>query len=156
MQDILIREAKADDIPILRLFEQGVIEAERPFDSTLKSSAVQYYDLNKLMHSEDSTLLVALKGNELIGCGYALIKSAKPYLNHVRYGYMGFMYVKPEFRRLGVNALILTGLKKWCSQQEISEIRLEVYEDNLPAIKAYQKSGFKKHMVEMRMDFSDN
>lgn len=151
MQDIIIRRASPGDKPWLLRFEQGVIAAERPFDSTLKPGVIHYYELDKLMNSEDSVLLVAEKNAEPIGCGYALIKSAQPYLVHDRYGYLGFMYVEPEFRGLGVNTLIVGALKSWCHEKGISEIRLEVYEGNLPAIKAYQKSGFEKHLVEMRM-----
>jgi ribosomal protein S18 acetylase RimI-like enzyme len=29
-------------------------------------------------------------------------------------------------------------------------MRLDVYENNIAAIKAYEKAGFTKHMVEMR------
>jgi len=36
MNQITIRKATFDDLATLFLFEQGVIEAERPFDSTLK------------------------------------------------------------------------------------------------------------------------
>ena len=151
MNAILVREAKPKDIPILRQFEQGVIEAERPFDSTLKPGLIHYYDLEKLLKSEDSILLVASKDDELIGSGYALIKPAPPYLIHDRYAYLGFMYVKSEFRGQGVIAKIIDALKSWCPGKGISEIRLEVYDDNRPAIKAYQKSGFEKHLVEMRM-----
>jgi len=154
MQHILVRRATPVDIPILHQFEQGVIGAERPFDSTLKPGLIHYYDLNRLMHSEDSILLVAQKEDELIGSGYARIESAKPYLVHDRYGYLGFMYVKPEFRGRGVNTSIIDALKSWCYEKGISEIRLEVYQENLPAINAYKKSGFKKHMVEMRMNLT--
>jgi len=151
MHEIIVRHATPVDIPILQQFEQGVIEAERPFDSTLKPGLIHYYDLEKLMHSEDSALLVAQNEDELIGSGYARIQSAKPYLAHDRYGYLGFMYVKPEFRGQGVITKIIDALKSWCLEKGITEIRLEVYEDNLPAIHAYQKSGFEKHLVEMRM-----
>lgn len=151
MEDINIRRARPDDKPRLLGFEQGVITAERPFDSTLKPGVIHYYDLDSLMHSEDSVLVVAEINAEPIGCGYALIKSAQPYLVHDRYGYLGFMYVNPEFRGQGVIALILNALKSWCTEKGITEIRLEVYEGNLPAINAYRKSGFDKHLVEMRM-----
>lgn len=151
MHEIILRRATPEDIFILRQFEQGVIEAERPFDSTLKPGLIHYYDLEKLMHSEDSILLVATKAEELIGSGYALIKPAQPYLAHDRYAYLGFMYVIPELRGQGMITRIIDALKLWCHDKGLAEIRLEVYDDNHPAIKAYQKSGFEKHLVEMRL-----
>ena len=46
---------------------------------------------------------------------------------------------------------LIEELKVWAKSKEILEILLEVYSDNEPAIKAYEKSGFKKHMVEMKL-----
>ena len=36
----IVRKATLDDLPTLLLFEQGVIEAERPFDPTIKSGDI--------------------------------------------------------------------------------------------------------------------
>jgi ribosomal protein S18 acetylase RimI-like enzyme len=52
---------------------------------------------------------------------------------------------------MGVSKRILDTLKTWSLAQHITEMRLEVYSNNLAAIKAYEKAGFVKHMLEMRM-----
>ncbi|XHR98302.1 GNAT family N-acetyltransferase [Mucilaginibacter sp. UC70_90] len=62
-----------------------------------------------------------------------------------------FMYVLPAYRGMGVNQAIIEELKKWIVEQGLTEIRLEVYNDNIGAIKAYEKAGFKKRMIEMRI-----
>lgn len=152
MQEIWVRKATLADIPVLLEFEQGVILAERPFDSTLKPGMIHYYDLEKLIGSDESVVLVALKDREIVASGYAWVKPAKPYLNHTQYGYLGFMYVKPEYRGQGIICHILEGLKNWCLERQIHEVSLDVYCANLPAITAYQKAGFKKHLMEMRMN----
>ena len=56
----------------------------------------------------------------------------------------------PEFRGKGVNSKLIEELKKWSQLQGITEMRLEVYHQNISAIKAYEKFGFSKHMIEMR------
>jgi len=38
MEEIMIRKARLNDLEILLGFEQGVINAERPLDSTLKQN----------------------------------------------------------------------------------------------------------------------
>ena len=96
-------------------------------------------------------VLVAQLGNQVIGSGFARIETAKPYLKLDRYAYLGFMYVEPAYRGLGVNRAILNGLKEWAVSQEIYELRLEVYQQNEPARKAYEKAGFSAHVLEMRM-----
>lgn len=148
---IKIRKATKKDLPILLDFEQGVIVAERPFDSTLKPDPITYYDLNKLIDSNDSELIVALIEDEIIGSGYAKILDSKPYLKHQQYAYLGFMFIKNEFRGQGVNQKIIDELCNWAKSKNITEVRLDVYDDNLSAMKAYEKVGFKKHLVEMRM-----
>ncbi len=60
------------------------------------------------------------------------------------------MYVKPEYRGKGINKLILEELINWSKDRGISEIRLEVYYDNEPAVKAYEKAGFESHILLMR------
>lgn len=151
MQKLIIRKAILEDMDTLLTFEQGVITAERPFDCTLKSSKTHYYDIEKMITTSHVELLVAVLDKELIGCGYARIEKAKPYLKHLQHAYLGFMYVKPEHRGKGVNKMIIDALIKWSAAENITELRLDVYQENNAAIKAYEKSGFVKHMVQMRM-----
>jgi ribosomal protein S18 acetylase RimI-like enzyme len=154
MQTITIRRGTTNDLPVLLEFEQGVVEAERPFDPTLKRSHIHYYDLSALLTSEDSVVIVAEAVGRIVGTGYARIEISKPHLQHDRHAYLGFMYVDPEHRRQGINGLIIEALKNWSLGKEISELRLDVYHDNTAAMKAYEKVGFQKLLVEMRMPIS--
>lgn len=156
MLNILIRKAIPGDLDTLLRFEQGVINAERPYDQTLRNGTINYYDLTGMITDPDVEVVVAEMGKEIIGSGYARIEKSKPYLRHSTYAYLGFMFVVEEHRGKGINKLILEYLKKWAINRGINEMRLEVYNDNLPAIKAYEKAGFKKHMIEMRMDITMN
>lgn len=61
------------------------------------------------------------------------------------------MYTKPEYRGKGLNAKIIAYLKKWAFERGLDEIRLTVYQTNAPAIRAYEKMGFEKHLIEMRL-----
>ena len=148
---ITIRSATLDDLPILLHFEQGIITAERPFDVTIKEDPVSYYDLKQMILDDNSCVIVAEVDSKVVSSGYAISKRARHYLNHEYYAYLGFMYTDPEYRGRGINALIVEELKKWSNLKGFQEIRLTVYSDNLPAIKAYEKMGFKKHIIEMRL-----
>jgi GNAT superfamily N-acetyltransferase len=151
MHPINIRKAHPDDLEKLLEFEQGIISAERPFDPTLKEGKIHYYDIEKMISASHIEILVAEIDSEIIGSGYARIEAAKPYLNHKTYAYLGFMYTDEKHRGKGVNAKIINSLKDWCRSKDISELRLDVYNDNAPAIKAYEKVGFKKYLINMRM-----
>lgn len=151
MLKVIVREAHIDDLETLLEFEQGVIEYERQFDPTLKLEHAQYYDIPLMIEASHIQLLVAEIDGELVGSGYARIEEAKPYLQHQSYAYLGFMYVSEKHRGKGVNKLIFEGLKDWILTRGIHEVRLDVYNQNESAIKAYEKVGFVKHLDNMRM-----
>ena len=150
MQNITTREATLADMDTLLQFEQGVIVAERPFDPTLKEDHINYYNLNELITAPHIQLVVAELDGEVIGSGYARIESSKIYLKHPQHAYLGFMYVLPKHRGKGVNKMVIDALTDWAVSRGINELRLEVYYQNVPAIKAYEKVGFISHMIQMR------
>ena len=151
MQDIIIRKATPDDMDTLLVFEQGVIEFERPFDPTLDED-IHYYDLNEMVSVPHIELLVAEQSGKIIASGYARIEAAaRPYLKHDRHAYLGFMYVVPECRGRGINRLIIDQLKIWSAAQGVTELLLEVYASNAGAIKAYEKAGFEQLTIAMRI-----
>jgi ribosomal protein S18 acetylase RimI-like enzyme len=41
-------------------------------------------------------------------------------------------------------------LKEWSVSKGITELALDVYYENAAAIKAYEKVGFVKHLINMR------
>ena len=155
MDEITIRKALMLDLGQLLAFEQDLIKAERPFDPTLKPDPVNYYDLKSLLTSPVAEVVVADTGNKIIASGYARIERSKPFIKHSTHAYLGFMYVLPEYRGRGINKQIINALKNWASSQNITEFRLEVYCDNISAIKAYEKIGFSRYILEMRYNLDD-
>lgn len=151
MDEITTRTAILEDLDTLLKFEQGIIKAERPFDETLKLGQISYYDIRQMILETETEVAVAEINGKIVGSGYAKIIEAKPYYTFEKYAYLGFMYTDSDFRGLGINSKIIQYLKDWCISQNINEMRLDVYETNQSAVKAYEKYGFKKDMVNMRM-----
>ncbi|MBO0331633.1 GNAT family N-acetyltransferase [[Muricauda] lutisoli] len=147
-----IRTATLEDLPVLLNFEQEIIKAERPFDVTIKEGPISYYDIGEMIQDPKAHVVVAETEGKIVASGYAIPKRARHYLDHELYAYLGFMYTDEGFRGKGINALIVDELKQWSQQEGYKEIRLTVYNENLPAIKAYEKVGFKKHIIEMRLE----
>lgn len=145
------REATLADKTRLLEFEQGVLEAERPFNDDIKESGAYYYDIDELITSPSTYLLVAQEQGEIVATGYAKIQTSKASLSHEQHGYLGFMYVKPDFRGKGVNAKVMEHLVSWCKKQDVTHLYLDVYADNDSAIKAYEKVGFTPSLVEMKL-----
>lgn len=146
-----IRKAKIEELDMLLDFEEKIIEAERPFNPILKEKNAHYYDLNELLASDSAAVLVAEIDGEIVASGYVAEKKAESYMNFESYAYLGFMYVKPEFRGKGVNQKVLDELIKWAKNRGVKDFFLNVNCQNSPAIKAYEKAGFDSLRVEMRM-----
>ena len=146
-----IREATRQDIPVLQSFEQGLIRDERPFDPTIRQDPVNYYDLEDLIGDAQARVVVAEYDGQVVASGYAIRKIPRHYLDHDAYAYLGFMYTRPDFRGLGINGKIIEDLREWARKQGLIEVRLTVYVDNRPAIRAYEKAGFSQHIMEMRL-----
>lgn len=155
MDKIKIRYATEDDLHELLQFEQEIIRAERPMDPTIRKGPVYYYELEEMIHDPDIALVVAELAGKLLASGYACSKKARGYLDHDHYAYLGFMYTIPEFRGKGVNRRIIEALRQWAFARGLKELRLTVYDLNDPAIRAYERAGFRKHIVEMRLRKDD-
>lgn len=152
MKNLNIRKALIGDQAYLLTLEQKVIEAERPYNSTIKSIDAIYYDLNSLLIDEASYVMVAEDNGQIVGTGYAQIRESKKSLTHNKHSYLGFMYVEPEYRGLGINKLIMENLMKWSKEQGVLDFYLDVYDENDAAIRAYEKVGFSKSLVEMKIN----
>lgn len=151
----LIRKATKEDLPKLLEFEQALIEVERPMDSTIKEGPISYYDIGAFIEDPMSEVLVVEFKGGIVASGYAQLKKDRHYLKHELQGYLGFMYVCEKHRGKELNKRIIDRLIIWCKEKGVNEIRLAVYQDNPAAIRAYEKVGFKKHLITMRLDATD-
>ena len=155
MNQIKIRKAELNDLDTLLEFEQSIIEYERPFEELMQIDKFNYYDLEALIISDASEVLVAEVDGQLVGSGYAKLTASRPYLKDKFHAYLGFMYVDPDHRGKGVNQLIVKKLIDWSKNQGMKSVCLTVFEDNTAAIKAYNKVGFRKQFVEMRLNLEE-
>jgi ribosomal protein S18 acetylase RimI-like enzyme len=149
---ISIRTANLDDLETLLEFEQGVIEAERPLDPFLSKGDLFYYNIPELITSENIHLIIAISNKNIVASGYLKIETSKQYHKNPKHGYIGFMYVKSSFRGQRISGLILESLKDWAKEKELKELRLDVYSNNIGALKSYERFGFSKSLVNMRMN----
>ena len=88
---MIIRRATTEDLNTLLTFEQAIIEYERPFDETLRSTPISYYDIAAMIDDPDIEVVVAEENEQLIGSGYAKLVESKPYLTHSKHAYFPFL-----------------------------------------------------------------
>jgi len=124
-------------------------------DPTLKDGHIIYYNLEEYVKADNTHLVVAEINGVLVGSGYGQIRKNQDYFKYPEYGYIGFMFTEEEHRGKGIAKIIIEALNNWFQSRNITEIRLTVYDKNPPAIHAYEKAGFGKHLIEMRMNLDD-
>src|SRR5688500_6520278 len=95
MLNIVVREAREEDLPTLLTFEQGIISSERPYDETLISEHFHYYDLLARIQDLNAAVVVAEVNHSVVGSGSAIIKKGNPYNSFKEYAFLGFMYIDP-------------------------------------------------------------
>ena len=149
------RPATQSDLTTLLQFEQGIMAVERPYDHTLKPDPISYYDISELIESPNALVIVAELDGELIGSAYATKKRSLDYVQSEFHAFLGFMYVSPQHRGKGVNQVILKDLLNWSREMNLPEVHLTVYPGNEPAIKAYEKAGFRPYITEMRLHLDE-
>lgn len=149
--DLVVRKAVLADMPTLLKFEQEIIDYERAFNKDIKKEGAKYYNLKSLITSKDSVIFVGEVDGQIVATGYALIMEGSPQFVYEEYTYLGFMYTKPEYRRKGVNAMIIQSAIKWSKKRGIPHLRLQVYSENTSAIRAYEKLGFKTELLDMKL-----
>lgn len=150
-----VRSATLEDLPALKACEQGIIAAERPYDHTLKPDPISYYDLGELVQSEDAEVAVIEIDGNIIATGYAHKRPSKVYVASDHHAYLGFMFVHPDHRGRGLNRVLIDHLTEWARTRGLPELRLEVYSNNAPALRAYEKTGFKPYITEMRLNLDE-
>ena len=69
--------------------------------------------------------------------------------NPSKEGWVGLLYVKPDYRGCGVGQELLGRMKDYFLAQGCTSIKLLVLSDNTSAIDFYKKSGFIAHDLEM-------
>jgi len=151
LSNSVFREATIEDIPQLRKLEQRLIEAERPYDLSIKDENVSYYDLEDLVSNPDSHLIVAEVASEIAGSGYAQIRTSNSFHIHDKHCYLGFIYLEQEHRGKAIGQSIVNLLKEWGKCKGLHHFHLDVYAENSSAIRAYEKGGFKPLSVKMEL-----
>lgn len=86
----------------------------------------------------DQLCLIALNGDDVIGC-LTFSRYSKPEYRHA--GKFG-MSVHPDFWKNGIGASFLVEMEKWCRNHDFMKIELEVWSNNIHAIRLYEKNDY--------------
>lgn len=66
-----------------------------------------------------------------------------------QYPHIFLLYVSPAHRRLGIGAALVRQAEDWAKARGDSQIGLQVFQQNQPALSLYQKLGFRPQWLGM-------
>lgn len=143
-QLISIRSAIADDVKKIIQFDINTLENAKYFhmtsDEVVHPSEEQWQKrIVKFQEDSGSLILIAEFDNQLIGKLEFRSGQKKATLHSAYFD----MAVHPDFQNQGIGAVLLNSLIDWAkTHPTIEVIKLDVAEENSPAIALYKKLGF--------------
>ncbi len=134
---VTIRKAKKEDIPIVMYINKVSLPENYPewfFEEHLERWGEAFY--------------VAEVGGKVVGYVMSRVEFGAPYVvegSIVKKGHIVSIAVLEGYRRRGIGRRLMeNALRSLKEVYECKEVYLEVRVSNLPAIKLYEKLGFKK------------
>lgn len=156
MNNILIRKANLDDVNIIQHLNNELFKLEKEnYDSTLVSDwplteegRLYFEDLIK-----NNFVIVALLKEEIVAYLAGSINEKGSY-EEIQYGEINNMLVTDKCRGLGIGKLLIDEFKKYCSENNIENIKVEASAKNINAINFYQKNGFENFNITLTMNIN--
>jgi ribosomal-protein-alanine N-acetyltransferase len=102
--------------------------------------AFSQHQIATLIRDYNSISLVAVENNIIIG----FILGAIYFQRNALDGHVLTIDISPPNRRRGVGSRLLKEIERIFSEKNVKTCHLEVKEDNVEAIKLYEKAGYKK------------
>jgi len=127
-------ELKIETATIKQLDELFKIEEDCFDQEAFTKQQIAY-----LLSDFNTIALIAKSTNDIAGFVIAQIEVEE----NTEYGHIVTINVAPSFRRKGVATKLLQEIESFLKQRSITQIRLEVREDNNPALKLYNKLDYK-------------
>lgn len=130
---IAITEERPDSADAIRLIEelQSHLNPEK-----YPAESKHGYSVEKLLR-EGVTFFVTRKDNIPAGCGGIKLFGTD-------YGEVKRMFVRPQFRGLGLGKLMLDHLAQFAQERQVKVLRLETGIYQTDAIRLYERYGFER------------
>ena len=138
---LIIRHWNRDDMDRLASWP-GYPFPYEVFDFSFRDSPVEERDrVFSMREARDDTVVLVVDHESQRAVGYISLNEID--WEHREIGNMGIR-IEPSRRNRGIGTQALRMIARWCFDNEIEEIRLDVAASNGGAIRSYEKAGFDK------------
>ena len=148
-----IRKARKDDIDDILILADQLRKAEVPLDKTknLKEDSYRTERYKKLVlkniAARKKIFLVAESEEKLVGYvnGYIVKNSEMYYKEPV--AYLDNLCVSKTYRKRGIGKNLIDEFCKIVKEKGARYVKLNAFENNIPAVNLYKKEGFEEYSV---------
>ncbi|SHH34332.1 Protein N-acetyltransferase, RimJ/RimL family [Clostridium collagenovorans DSM 3089] len=135
--NLIIREAMVEDADEIRILAKQVMGEVIFFSKEPEEFKVTIEQEEEYIRKTSLILVVEIDG-KIVGCA-TLQKGGSARTKHV--ALFGITILK-EYTGLKLGSLLMKKVIEWAEKNEVEKIELEVFAENIPAIKLYEKFGF--------------
>ena len=97
-----------------------------------------------------SILIVAVENGEITGFLHGFLKLLPIYLNGGLSGNIGYTFVKPSCRGIGIGKKMVRSAKEWFKKKKCSSVEVQALSKNKEAVKFWRKMGFYDESIHFR------
>jgi len=148
-----IRKSREDELlkiaGLWKAFMKYNIDFNKSFEINKKATEIFSREMLEKLKETDSRLAVADSDGELIGFCYSYISQKPKYFRLNKFGFIGDLYVIPEYRRSGVGKALVRDAIDFFNRKKIKQIELLVAVKNEDTIKFWESLGFSHLLTWM-------
>ncbi len=150
---VKIRKAREEELlKIGRLWGKFMaFNAEFNSSFRVKKKAPEIFSKEMIEKIQDSNcqLTVAEIDGELVGFCYSYISHKPKYFKLEKFGFVGDLYVEPQYRRRGVGRMLVLDTMEFFSRRKVRQIELLVAVKNTNTIEFWESLGFSHLLTWM-------
>jgi ribosomal protein S18 acetylase RimI-like enzyme len=148
-----IRKAREDELLKVAGLWKDFMKFNGDFNASfaIKKKATEIFSREMLekLKEYDSRLTVAESDGELIGFCYSYISQKPKFFRLDKFGFIGDLYVLPEYRRGGIGKALVKDAVDFFARRKIKQIELLVSVKNENTIKFWESLGFNHLLTWM-------
>ena len=156
LKEWLIRRATDDDIgAIVELWKEMMDFHKRRdrFFTRLEKGHDKFAEFMRTNISDgDRCVLIAQKGDEILGYCQAIIEKHPPVLKTVEYGRISDLAIASSCRRMGIGKRLFKEAEKWFSAKGIKRIDVRIAVTNEISTRFWRKIGFSPYLETVFME----
>lgn len=138
----IIRKAKIEDAKEINNLLTLLIQDEKKYDSNINESCVVKRLYEDLIPNESNIVLVSVVDNKIVGYLFGYIENTgDTYKEGI--SKLEALYILEDYRHNGIATSLIKEFKEWSLNNNIRHIEVQVLDNNIDAVKLYNKEGFK-------------